>query len=132
MLVEMSEVRECVDAVGEDGLSEAVEVGTRAGAALGVDEQPGAPSDGKRPDVILDAIVMCRDVRMLEEASQLRPLSGCVRECFAQGALGWRAGQQLIDPRFEGRHDGRRAGLADVQSLTEIPGAPAALTSFLL
>src|SRR5229473_3766535 len=42
------------------------------------------------------------------------------------------ARQQFVDPGLEGRHDGRGAGLADLLRLTQIPSAPAALSSFPL
>jgi len=119
MFVEVREVRVRVDAVGAAALRERVEVRAGASAALGVDEEPGAPSYGERADVIFDPIVVCRDIRMLKEASQLRPLRQAVRERLAECALRRHGRREFIDPGFEGGRDWRRAGLSDLERLRQ-------------
>jgi hypothetical protein len=53
----MREVDVRVDAVRTAGLSQCVHIRTRQSSALGVNEQPCPPSDGKRADFILDPVV---------------------------------------------------------------------------
>lgn len=57
-------------------------------------------------DLSLDVIVVDRDFRMLQMPDQLRPLTNRVRQCFTERTVRRRAGQQLIDPRFELLQDG--------------------------
>ncbi len=67
LLKQEGQVRVRIDAVRAACSDDGVEIGAGRRAILSVHEQPCPSSDGKWADVIFNPIVVCGDIRMIEE-----------------------------------------------------------------
>jgi len=115
-----------LEVVGFGCLDQTVERGTGVRAGDSVTEEPIFPSDHKRSDLVLGQVVVDRDLAILEEHGEFRPLAREITECFAGQRLWCNRNERRIELVFQFGDQWRRVDVALLVACRRIEVLPTA------
>lgn len=114
---EVREISMWLETIRLCAFHQGVQACARLGAGDGVTEEPALAADDERADRVLGTVGIERDLRVIEEVREFRPLRECVVDGFAKCTLRQDQIHHAIAPGFELGQDERRALAPNAQAL---------------